>query len=258
MKSIKYLFYKIFWLFLIVLTITSCQQQKIEKNNLSNKEINKHQKIIKQDNKKSNEEIYIKSIDQKINANKETFQILSSPHFIRKPYQAFYAKDKNFVYFSSFTPGGFSKVTKIKEADPNSFEFFGDRKTRFTKDKKNIFYENQKINADKETFQILSYRFAKDKNYLFRYTKKINEVDINTFEILSSCFVRDKNNIFYFYNDNEEYIILKDIDVKTFKIIDNRKISDKNGIYSCMYIGFYVTEKEKENYLKNICKIIKK
>jgi hypothetical protein len=82
-----------------------------------------------------------------------------------------------------------------------------------------IFFNDHKLNADAESFQILGYRhipiagaagfeltIASDKNHIFVDSKKITELDVETFEIVDLDYqlgrirggpiVRDKNGTF--------------------------------------------------------------
>lgn len=77
----------------------------------------------------------------------------------------YFAKDKKQVYFKN-------KI--IKNADPKTFNLFKDKETNtpetnlaisfFSRDKKNLYLYDKKINVEQNTFEVLSWKKAKDIN----------------------------------------------------------------------------------------------
>ena len=101
--------------------------------------------------------------------------------------------------------------------------------------------------------------YYKDKNNIYCYFKKIQDVDPATFEIIKSPhhpYSRDKNNVYYYEHtitgaNPETFVILdegygyakdsksiyygtkslKEADLNTFKVINMNTAKDKNNVY---------------------------
>lgn len=180
-------------------------------------------------------------------------------------------------------------LLKVEGADYQSFKYIEDsregacqRGYMFAKDKKHVFYRNQKIQfASPETFVALSYGYSKDKNSVFykelllekvdpesffvikndrkhaysadKYgmiikNKRIGkQIDIHSFELLFKPYSKDKNNVYY----TEEFNVLKGADPESFTCPEFKSIVnfqyyafDKNNAY------YY--EKGKVSIIKGI------
>ncbi len=162
-----------------------------------------------------------------------------------------YLKDKNGIYLME-AEAWFKFLTHLITNDVENFQFFNSEFSDFlgeygwySRDTKNVYYRDKKIkNADPETFQFLpnEYFFAKDKNLVFHDEHIIEGADPETFEIVPYAtymernrYGKDKNNVFYI---NWEYTaMLKNADPKTFEhvIYDGDSNSqygkDKNHVF---------------------------
>ena len=143
-----------------------------------------------------------------------------------------YYVDKSNVYMDK------DNLKKITGADRNSFEILG---YSIARDKNNVYNEGEKLeNVDIASFKYFDYGIAKDKNRVFYIDrhKDIENADAKTFERMGeSYYFRDKNNVFALKNDysdsnyNSGLEVLKNIDRNSFDILNNEIGKDKNGIY---------------------------
>ena len=97
--------------------------------------------------------------------------------------------------------------------------------------------------ADSETFQTLDFfsSYAKDKNYVYYYGKKLENVDSKSFILYDSDYFADKYRV---YNNRQ---VIKGSDVDTFVIIDSYYSKDKNHVY---YENKIVPEADPETFGK--------
>ena len=143
-----------------------------------------------------------------------------------------YYVDKSNIYMDK------DNLKKITGADRNSFEILG---YSIARDKNNVYNEGEKLeNVDIASFKYFDYGIAKDKNRVFYIDrhKDIENADAKTFERMGeSYYFRDKNNVFALKNDysdsnyNSGLEVLKNIDRNSFDILNNEIGKDKNGIY---------------------------
>ncbi|ERK55237.1 DKNYY domain-containing protein [Leptotrichia sp. oral taxon 879] len=143
-----------------------------------------------------------------------------------------YYVDKSNVYMDK------DNLKKITGADRNSFEILG---YSIARDKNNVYNEGEKLeNVDIASFKYFDYGIAKDKNRVFYIDrhKDIENADAKTFERMGeSYYFRDKNNVFALKNDysdsnyNSGLEVLKNIDRNSFDILNNEIGKDKNGVY---------------------------
>ncbi len=65
-----------------------------------------------------------------------------------------------------------------------------------------IYYKNFLLKVDSETFELINTLYSKDKNWIYYFTKKIQEADLETFEVLKwgyegeISYAKDKNNCY--------------------------------------------------------------
>ena len=143
-----------------------------------------------------------------------------------------YYVDKSDVYMDK------DNLKKITGADRNSFEILG---YSIARDKNNVYNEGEKLeNVDIASFKYFDYGIAKDKNRVFYIDrhKDIENADSKTFEKMGeSYYFRDKNNVFALKNDysdsnyNSGLEVLKNIDRNSFDVLNNEIGKDKNGVY---------------------------
>ena len=145
-----------------------------------------------------------------------------------------YFVDKNNIYYA------YENLEKIQGADKNSFEILG---YYIAKDKNNVYYNGKKMeNVDSKSFKNFGDFIGKDKNRVFYITgnEDIKDADAESFEIMGDTYYfRDKNNIFVIkysndFPDGEGFIKLPNIDRNSFITLSEEFGKDKNGIY---YIG---------------------
>ncbi|BBM56764.1 hypothetical protein JMUB4039_0742 [Leptotrichia trevisanii] len=145
-----------------------------------------------------------------------------------------YFVDKNNIYYA------YEDLEKIQGADKNSFEVLG---YYIAKDKNNVYYNGKKMeNVDSKSFKNFGDFIGKDKNRVFYVTgnEDIKDVDAKSFEIMGDTrYFRDKNNIFVIkysndFPDGQGFIKLPNIDRNSFITLSEEFGKDKNGIY---YIG---------------------
>ena len=149
-----------------------------------------------------------------------------------KDYYFNYYVDKSNVYLDK------DNLEKITGADRNSFEILG---YSIARDKNNVYKKGEKLgNIDIASFKYFENGIAKDKNRVFYMDerKDIKNVDAKTFERMGeSYYFRDKNNIFALkndYSDSSYNLVLemsKNIDRSSFDILNNEFGKDKNGVY---------------------------
>jgi len=129
------------------------------------------------------------------NAYAATFEVI-------EPAGRGYSKDFNNVYLAiaSYTD---LTIEKISDSDPTTFEIL--EKTGFSKDKNNVYHIGQIIqNADPETFEFIGNRYTQDKNYIFfsfsGESNIVENADRDTFEELpedNNIYAKDKNYVYY-------------------------------------------------------------
>ncbi|MGN0003431.1 MAG: DKNYY domain-containing protein, partial [Sphingobacterium composti] len=115
----------------------------------------------------------------------------------------------------------------------------------YAKDKDQVFFFSQKIEADADSFEVIDQLFAKDKNGIW-YNGRIAKIESpSTFEII---YTSERNETHYAkdqYNDYasstakidqysgyaELLLVLKNSDPNTFKVINDVWAKDKNNVY---------------------------
>ena len=144
-----------------------------------------------------------------------------------KDYYFDYYVDKSNVYIDK------DNLEKITGADRNSFEILG---YSIARDKNNVYSKGEKLgNIDIESFKYFDNGIAKDKNRVFYMDerKDIKNADAKTFERMGeSYYFRDKNNIFGLKDYNPyDLEMLKNIDRNSFNTLSKEIGKDKNGVY---------------------------
>ena len=149
-----------------------------------------------------------------------------------KDYYFNYYVDKSNVYLDK------DNLEKITGADRNSFEILG---YSIARDKNNVYNKGEKLgNIDIASFKYFDNWIAKDKNRVFYMDdrKDIKNADAKTFERMEeSYYFRDKNNVFALkndYSDSNYNLVLemsKNIDRSSFDILNAEFGKDKNGVY---------------------------
>ena len=176
------------------------------------------------------------SSDNKINTKKisldgldvKTFRALENSKDVTS---IDYFVDKNNIYYA------YENLEKIQGADKNSFEVLG---YYIAKDKNNVYYNGKKMeNVDSKSFKNFGNFIGKDKNRVFYITgnEDIKDADAESFEIMGDTrYFRDKNNIFVIkysndFPDGQGFIKLPNIDRNSFITLSEEIGKDKNGVY---------------------------
>ncbi|BBM52608.1 hypothetical protein JMUB3935_1587 [Leptotrichia trevisanii] len=180
----------------------------------------------------------------------------------------YYSKDKNNVY----RPIN-EWIREINGANPKTIKVLNQY---YSKDDKNVFYDSDKIlNADVNSFVVLDKEngYAKDKNLVYYFGKKIEGANPKTFEIISdgmyskddknvyatvdiikgadpqtfrripeTNYARDKNTLYYYFGDVKN---LGKINEKDFKVLDNNLVKNGNEMY---YLGEKANIKNPEKF----------
>ena len=176
------------------------------------------------------------SSDNKINTKKisldgldvKTFRALENSKDVTS---IDYFVDKNNIYYA------YENLEKIQGADKNSFEVLS---YYIAKDKNNVYYNGKKMeNVDSKSFKNFGNFIGKDKNRVFYITgnEDIKDADAKSFEIMGDTYYfRDKNNIFVIKYSNDfpagqGFIKLPNIDRNSFITLSEEIGKDKNGVY---------------------------
>lgn len=165
-------------------------------------------------------------------------------NLIDRPYNDF---DEDNPETDFWTDGNkvFNRFTPLKGANPKAFLYDG----IFAKDDRKCFCGELWLrDADVETFRVLNYTYAIDKNSVYTITGIVNGTDIETFEVLDDGkyllwyrggipeysfygYAKDKNNIYY-HNYEGKPKTVKGFDLGTFiSLNDGYFAKDKNHIY---------------------------
>ena len=145
-----------------------------------------------------------------------------------------YFGDKNSVYYI------YENIDKIKEADRNSFKILD---YYIAKDKNNVYYKGKKMeNVDSESFKEFGSFIAKDKNRVFYIegNEDIKDIDAASFEMMGDTYYfSDKKNVFAIkyggeFPDGQGFVKLKNIDRNSFSTLSKEIGKDNNGVY---YLG---------------------
>ena len=146
-----------------------------------------------------------------------------------------YYRDKNNVYYYDNYDGD---VKKVKGADAKTFEAI--EGYALGRDK-NAVYDRGKLikGLDPVTFEDLNGDFYKDKNGVYYEGMLMKRIESKSFEpFVNYTHVKDKNGIYSFYPKENEIVIEKveispEIDLKTLQPIENYSgySKDKNNVY---------------------------
>lgn len=212
--------------FISVLTLSGCQNHKVDGNKVYylgwNEAVGDYRLVIegadapsfkelaKADYGADRHSVYYMNLKLP-NADPHTFTFLNDN----------YGRDKRAVYFQE-------KV--IKGADPSSFELVGDGP--YGRDKTDYYFDSLALNVDNvKNFRILNSvdRFsywAKDGHSYYILATKYPLYDYNGFEVIGNGYAKDKFKVYF--RDS----IVENADPKTFKTSSFASGMDKNSIYS--------------------------
>lgn len=141
-----------------------------------------------------------------------------------------YGTDKNFVYCAG---------KKIEGSDGKSFN---DSDPNYAFDKNQAYYPYCTIipNADGASFQVVSAgTYAKDNKHVYLYGKAIPIADPASFQLLENPYMKDKNSIYYYSHRTDEvkgeiYEVkrIEGADVSSFVVLGNGIAKDKHHTYT--------------------------
>jgi len=133
----------------------------------------------------------------------DTFDLMTPTRFAHSYDNMNFAYDKNNVY--KYIVGGkgcHNTVGRIEGVNPDGLEYLGAEYFLY----ENRIYYVGKINqkyaawylkkADPETFEILSYNYAKDKNYIFHDGEIFDLPDYDSFITIENIHGKDKDNCY--------------------------------------------------------------
>jgi len=138
-----------------------------------------------------------------------------------------YLKDNRFIYFHTWTEEGYEDRL-VKEADYTTFSVI---KWEYAKDKNNVYYYGKKINgADVSTFQIIKEgnekeKTAKDKNFVYWHGVKLKDADPKTFQLLEHGYKKDKKHIYI------NRTLINNADPESFRVLTMLLAKDIAHVY---------------------------
>lgn len=127
---------------------------------------------------------------------------------------------------------------KVNDADAKSFAFIENSRNgacqggdMYAKDKQYVYYRTERIDkADIKTFEVMGLGYSKDGNNVFFREQLIEMADAESFFIINNdrdlAFAADKYGLL----DHTKRINAA-IDCKSFKILSNPYYKDKNNVY---------------------------
>jgi hypothetical protein len=123
------------------------------------------------------------------------------------------------------------------------------RNRGYIKTEKEIFYNTREITEeyDFDSFIILSYFYAKDKNHVYYMDKILKNSDAGTFELLEDSYPEVLKN---YYAKDRQTIVFEDTpiegaDIETFKSLGAGMAQDKNSVY---YRGKKLTKIDRKTF----------
>lgn len=141
-----------------------------------------------------------------------------------------FAKDTAHIYYYGYTGEGQHNIC-ILPCDRQSFEILD---YRYSKDKNNVFFLSFTIKgADATTFRILESGYSRDKDDVYFESKKIAGIDVATFEIYKDNelyghdVVYAKDNRFVFMDDKK----ISEANVGSFKVLGENYGSDSKHVF---------------------------
>jgi hypothetical protein len=86
---------------------------------------------------------------------------------------------------------------------------------KFTKSDGKVYWNGATIKgADYDTFEPLSFIWARDKTRIYTYGRPVRGADLETFEVLNALYARDRNRAYYLSGP------IKEANAATFRVLD--------------------------------------
>jgi len=162
---------------------------------------------------------------------------------LREDLGRYFAEDANYIY---------DYGVRMEDADKETFAVL--EKDYYWKDKSNVYHRfyyecyggcapTPIEGADPRTFESLPDSFAKDRNHVYKYAQKIDQLETNSFEYLGSIefnylnysIIKDNNGVYYIDNsDGPLSTALLTIDsahINTFAVVDGARAMDITSVY---------------------------
>ena len=100
-------------------------------------------------------------------------------------------------------------------------------------------------NVDLDTFKSLNLGYAKDKNSVYIYNKKIKSAAPESFHTLSGLYAKDANHVYF------EGAIIDKADAPSFETLDFSYAKDKKNVYYLKTIikNYDIISHKKEAFL---------
>lgn len=138
-----------------------------------------------------------------------------------------YLKDDRHIYFHTWTEGGYEDKI-VKDTDYSTFSVV---KWEYARDKNNVYYYGKKIDgADVLTFKVIQEsddkeKATKDRNSVYWHGTKLKDADPVTFQLLKHGYKKDKNHVYYWRT------LIKEADSDSFEILATLYSKDKNFVF---------------------------
>ncbi len=130
------------------------------------------------------------------------------------------------------------EIEAYKQADyPESFVVLGDD---YAKDNDgNVYYWNKIIEeADFDTFEVLQYDYAIDKNNVYFKKELIVGADPKTFQVLDYPYAKDDDSVYFIHGSRVERMLktgkfnIKKADAPSFEVLGFLLAKDENNCFS--------------------------
>lgn len=177
-------------------------------------------------------------LSSRLRADRDSFEVLNT----------LYARDRDWVFYlggkakdihrdsfevldSGEQPDGPCTAVDHLTGAVSRVDFFG-----YARDRSRVYFHEMLIGkprairfADRETFEVVTGEFARDKDWVFLRETRVRAADRATFESLGGGFYRDHRHVFY---DTE---IIAGADRESFVVVDPYKhyARDRHSLYSC-------------------------
>ncbi len=105
--------------------------------------------------------------------------------------------------------------------------------SRYSADAKHVFHDcSYTINdADVNSFQLIDFHFAKDKQYIFQEGRIIKNIDVHSFHGFNSHYIKDKNGVYARNEFERDFAPIPNADLESFEAFNWIVAKDKNHVY---------------------------
>lgn len=147
-------------------------------------------------------------------------------HSSFKSFGKLYCSDDDKVYFKNkYTED--AKLVVVSNGRSVNFQLIGDSTSYYAKDDSLVYYYGIIIpKADPNSFEVLDYGYAHDKNYAYYNGKHIEGLKGKGFKVIKDCYLGSDG-----VSLCNGKLKLVNSDAATFKAIDCGYYKDKNNVY---------------------------